>query len=395
MRVEEATIPVETKRAAILLLSLLVVSPAAAADGDTAGSDGGSTSDPESDPVQLQTDGEGEPVLEIRGRVHAGWYMEHLSDDLEQETELRNENSFYVRRARVKLIWRPETWITALVQLNAAAILEIDDSFLKDAYVHLSPLDQIGLRVGQFKKPFSALALRSSGKLRIIERGIGHEYVVDDRDRSLQYGDRDIGAQLSGRLVETIKLDYAVGVFNGSGPNVEDSDVSKDLVARVDAKPIDQLTVGANASFKFFNEPFPGQPEWAWATGVDAQVRLFDFRLHSEAMVARDYNRPLEMDPSNRWVPYLVDFVGILSYRFRVPTNLRFILEPAFKFELLELDAEHLDDHVFLYTVGLNTYLGKYFRIMVDGEFLRSEKYSDQRGYRDQEVFMVMLCFDI
>ena len=68
--------------------------------------------------------------------------------------------------------------------------------------------------------------------------------------------------------------------------------------------------------------------------------------------------------------------------------------EPVFKFEILDLNADASNDLVFTYGPGINIYAGKYIRFMVHGEFRRAEQRSALR-YRDRELLMVQLCFDI
>jgi hypothetical protein len=371
----------------IQLLSAFVLALPTAAMAQETTFEGDPTA-PESEILMERSEGDARlPELELRARVHAGWMMEHLSDIRNTEDEARNENTFFVRRARFKGIWRPAEWVMALIQFDASAAIEIERSPLKDAYVHLAPLEQLELRVGQFKKPFSGLELRSSGRLKVIERGVGNDLLVDDN--GLLYGDRDIGAQLSGRLVKAIKLDYAIGVFNGTGPSLDDLGTTKDLVTRIRTRPVKQLRIGLSNSLKFFDEVFGARPEFAWAAGGDVQVQVFKVRLFAEAIAARNYYLTTSDEP------IALDVVGILSYRYRTPMEFRFALEPVFKFEWLDSDLIVIEDEVLLYTGGLNVYLGKYLRVMVDGEFQRSARNAKDLGYRDEERFMVLLCLDL
>jgi hypothetical protein len=358
---------------------------------------------------EITSDGEGGddgvPIdasksFKIGGRVHAGYRMLRegpAPSALEAETPLADEsdrdtsNEFEVKRARLKASWRPERWMLAMIQIDVAEALELGGSILRDAYVHLSPLDQLQIRVGQFKKPFSGLELQSPGKLRVIERGPGVKYIAED----LLYGDRDLGVQLSGRLVKSVKLDYEIGVFNGSGPDIDEMDNSKDLVARVQMRPIKQLELGANLSVKLFSDPADRQPAWALAAGGDVRLQIKGFRLFAEALAAADhaaYVTDTTVTPES--TPNAYVFLAMASYRHKFKTGVRFALEPAFKVELFDPNSIYAADHIWVLTPGVNAYLGKYFKLMLDGEFVRSNRQSPD-GYPDSEAIEVLACFDI
>ena len=189
----------------------------------------------------VQADEANREILEFRARIHGGWEMDHLADPGVGEDEFHNE--FFVKRARFKALWYPTNWLTGVIQIDAAEILVLGGSILKDAYIHIYPLKEIQIQFGQFKKPFSGLELRSLGKIRLINRGPGNDLIVED----LGYGDRDLGVQLSGRLIKSVKLEYFLGAFNGSGPNITDPGNSKDIVVRLQMKPVKPLALGARS----------------------------------------------------------------------------------------------------------------------------------------------------
>jgi len=327
-------------------------------------------------------------TLEIGGRLHAGWSLEHdaESDDY--------GNEFAIKRAKVQLEWKPARWLAAVIELEASEAIE--GSLLRDAFVQVSPMRQLEVRVGQFKKPFSGLELLSPSKRRLINRGPGNSLIIED----LMYGDRDLGVQLSGRLVKSIKLDYAIGGFNGSGMNLGDPGLSKDLAARLQMRPVKPLVIGANGSFKFFDdaELQDGKPSRAWAAGLDAKLTFGGFRLYAEGLVGQNHIAYLEAVEGSEITadnpPKFVNALGVVSYKHDFDVSWGFAIEPAFKAEFLEPSTVFVDDGVLAFTPGLNTYFGQYFRLMIDGEFIRSSRNS-QAAYPDQEVLMVLACLDI
>lgn len=336
-----------------------------------------------------QTDQAEYETLEFRAKIHAGWELDHLDDPGVGVDEFHNE--FFVKRARFKALWYPTDWLTGVIQIDAAEVLVLGGSILKDAFIHISPLEEIQIRVGQFKKPFSGLELRSSGKLLLINRGPGNDLIMED----LGFGDRDLGVQLSGRLIKSVKLEYSLGAFNGSGPNIADPGNSKDIVARLQMKPVKQLALGANGSVKFFDDTTDNQPPRGWATGLDIRLKPGGFHFYAEGLVGTNhlayrYSSTVTADDP----PMFIDALGVVAYRFVFPIYWRFAIEPAFKFEFLEPDATIVDDEIMVFTPGINTYFGKYFRLMVNGEFTRSGRNTDP-NYADSEAIIVLACLDI
>ncbi|HUT76646.1 MAG TPA: porin [Polyangia bacterium] len=346
----------------------------------------------------------GEDVLEVGGRVHVGLDAEHLHGENDQWSD-----TFQVRRARLKVTWRPEDWLDARVQLDAATAFGAGRSMLKDAWLRLKPWEALEIRGGLFKRPFSGLELTSSGTLRVIERGPTNAAVVDSEFGGMGFGDRDIGLELAGRLVDAIKLDWAVGLFNGSGAATADFDDAKDVVARIAARPVKPLIIGASYTIKLFDLDF--HPGFAMAGGTDVQIRYRGFRAHVEVLVAQNYldlvdlalETPRAADQDLAW-----GVLGILSQRLEIPSAAGVALEPVVKIEFFDASDRIVDDHAMLYTVGLNTYAGEHFRVMLDLEVLRAGRFFEIDEEADDpatvavedvadhsERLLLLLCFDI
>ena len=314
-------------------------------------------------------------------------------DPLTPENEFKErtiENRFRVRRARFKLTWRPEKWLTAVLQVGDFNERDFGISLLRDAYLHISPSRYIEVRVGQFKKPFSRIELRSPGKLRVFKRGPGNDLLAEE----LRYGDRDLGIQLSGRIVPAMKLDYIIGVFNGSGPNISEKGNSKDINARVKATVSRFFELGINGAFKFFDDE-EERGSTGWAVGADAVLKAAGFRTHLEGIIGTDHafkSREIQVTDN---APGIFDVLAILSYKHTVSGSEPAIaVEPVFKFELLDPNTKVTADQVLVYSPGLNLYLGKYLRLMIHGELTRPSKNSAKRFPQD-ELLAFQLCFDI
>lgn len=93
-----------------------------------------------------------------------------------------------------------------------------------DCYADYAFRDELVLRVGQFKTPFTRANLT-----------YGEDLAFPERTRTLEHlrYDRDIGVGLHGRLADD-RLDYFVGVLNGAGANQVNDNLDVAAVARAE-----------------------------------------------------------------------------------------------------------------------------------------------------------------
>lgn len=114
---------------------------------------------------------------------------------------------------------------TVAVSAPAASL-----SILQDFYItFLSPYADVS--VGQFKIPVSWEGYNSSSKIIMPERAL----------ISSLFGDkRDLGVRIAKSWK---KWGYSAGVFNGQGANNLDTNIQKDLALRLEAYPVEGLTI--------------------------------------------------------------------------------------------------------------------------------------------------------
>ncbi|HKB83849.1 MAG TPA: porin, partial [Burkholderiales bacterium] len=124
---------------------------------------------------------------------------------------------------------------------------------LRDAFFDLV-LAEPGatVRLGQQRIPFGIEAQTPGGLLPFtsrsyldlkLTRNAGLDNTKFSNAEFIQ--ERDIGAQTRGRLAGG-KFEYAVGVFNGAGINVSDTNNSKDVVGRLGFNPLRGLRFGVS-----------------------------------------------------------------------------------------------------------------------------------------------------
>jgi Phosphate-selective porin O and P len=153
--------------------------------------------------------------LEISSRVQAR-FTEELPDD---DTQLPGtgdqgdaRGSFRIRRAKFKLEgWMIRQWITYETQLNFPAVTGTNPgAFLEDAALDVDFSTGKGLfrvHAGQFKVPYGAQQLTSSGNQMFVDRAL----VSDSFFRG-----RDTGVALWGATPDN-KFEWRFGAFNGNG----------------------------------------------------------------------------------------------------------------------------------------------------------------------------------
>lgn len=176
-----------------------------------------------------------------------GWYQNDESGD--------PEGTFRLRRAEVKFSGDINDQVSWWLMFDPAQVREDDTktasgtntitsvgrkSVLQDFAVRLKYTDNLSLDVGQYKVPFGMEGLESSAKLDLIERAT--------LTTQFKWADaRDIGATLRGDFdLDGVKLQPAVGVYNGDGQNKLDANDGKMVVGRLTADcPVLGLHLGA------------------------------------------------------------------------------------------------------------------------------------------------------
>lgn len=135
--------------------------------------------------------------LLITGRVQPFYTWTKQGDDY--------HNAMEVRRARLTL---EGTLHTKRLRYKMQSDFGKGNVTLKDYYFDVAPVEDVWLRVGQWKRPFSRQQITSSGRLETTDRAI--------TDKTFGAG-RDIGIALHNNYEKSPGLEWAIGVFNGTG----------------------------------------------------------------------------------------------------------------------------------------------------------------------------------
>ncbi|GHT39049.1 hypothetical protein AGMMS49965_04050 [Bacteroidia bacterium] len=146
---------------------------------------------------------------------------------------------------------------------------------LLDLYGEWNPLATVGVRVGQYKIPFSI-------EMPIVVTKIETIYATRSV-KEIAHG-RDIGLQISGKAFTAKgfqQLEYAAGLFNGTGKNAKENNNHKDFVGTVYVQPIKGLRLNGSL--------YTGKADGSrdrWTAGIDYIGTHFSGR--SEYLSAND-----------------------------------------------------------------------------------------------------------
>ena len=152
------------------------------------------------------------------------------------EKDNPNNNSFYVRRARLAMGGTLYKYFDYYIESEFGQ----GSARLNDGYLNINYTPKLQMRVGQFKEPFSLEELISDNWTDMIERSIANNIPPS----------RDIGAMIHGDLYSGA-LNYAVSVFNGRSINQStDTDDDKDVAGRIIFAPFQLLGMNENKLLK-------------------------------------------------------------------------------------------------------------------------------------------------
>jgi len=156
--------------------------------------------------------------IKVSGYIQAQW--EHYGKDLEKTNGYNN--TFYIRRARIKFTYEPADGVKFVLQPDFST----GNLALKDAYtvVNLPKLKNVTLWMGQMNRPNYDVEYSSSSR-ELLERA---------RVTTTIYpGEREIGAKLEYNGIK-VPLLAQVMIMNGNftGTQAKDADSRKDVMAR-------------------------------------------------------------------------------------------------------------------------------------------------------------------
>jgi len=257
-----------------------------------------------------------------------------------------NTDGFRIRRARFSLKGAILENINYKLQIDT-----VKSPILLDALIEVKLISHAKLTFGQFKVPFSLENLSSSSDLDTINRSLTVEKLCPGRDIGAQ--GRDIGLVFKGQFS---KIEYALGVFNGSGINKTDSNDQKDAAGRLVFYPFGFLTLGLS----YYHGKYSPQSNLPITdrdrTGLEMYFTRGEFSVKGEYVSAKD-------DKICRYGWY------IQGGFFFVPKKIQAVV----KYDCFDQDMEIHEDKMSIVTFGLNWLFSDRTKFQVNYEYHKDE----------------------
>lgn len=158
-----------------------------------------------------------------------------------------NNTQFQVRRARLDVRGSLEKIFGFRVMGEFEGDNGTNVANLKEGWLEYNQFPSFRIKIGQFKEPYGLENLYGDLWLDFLERPSGENFIRPEQD---------LGLMFFGKLFNK-RLEYGLGVFNGSGTNVGETNDDKDVAGRLTYTPfagsdqrwINQLTLGGSATF--------------------------------------------------------------------------------------------------------------------------------------------------
>ncbi len=263
--------------------------------------------------------------------------------------ESGKKDGFDIRRARIDLRGSLSPCFFYRIQTDLA-----DKPKLIDVYGEIKLADFFSITAGQFKIPFSFENLTPSNKLETIDRSqVVEALVARGKDVIGNQNGRDIGIQVSGTFIKIKGLslfEYRLGVFNGSGINVQDTaNKSKDVSGRLIMSPLKGFSFGGsfyNGWAKPINPDEAGKSQFRNRYGVELSYVTTRLSLKGEYITGKDG----KTDRAGMYVQ---------AGYFIIPTK----LQVTGKYDEYDPDASTVSNKLINYVVGANYNFNSWSRL--------------------------------
>lgn len=156
---------------------------------------------------------------------------------------------------------------------------------LHELYGEFTPIDALSVRFGQYKIPFTIENPMSPTRWEGIYGSLSVNGLAGiSTDVIGAKAGRDMGLQLSGKLLKREDgdhyIEYAAGLFNGTGFNTSDNNNHKDFAGTLFLKPIKGLKVAGSlysgkAPYAIGNEIEKNHVRNRWSAGGEYDSRHF------------------------------------------------------------------------------------------------------------------------
>lgn len=287
-------------------------------------------------------------------------------------------NQFFLRRARLYLGGKVTDKIGYKFSVDPTAA-----TLLKDGYVTLDYIPYARVTAGQFKVPFGF-----EGPLALAVLPVANRSMITNL---VQFPTmRDRGVMLSGKYNfrggdDPLMASYDVAAVNGNGDNKADDNDAKDVSVRVRFNPmLPCITLGgsyyAGTSFSGgdrHKERWGAEFEWRpkYVKGLKLMGEYVWGTQYYSTYVSKNMNDTTSPLPLGRHA-HSDGWYVLGAYRVSgLDGSLKLLngLEPAVRYEFMDEDSYVSDNERTKTTLGLNYYLAKDTRLMLNYEIVRAD----------------------
>lgn len=270
---------------------------------------------------------------------------------------------------RPEIRWEPSEAIRGVFEMDFAG-----DPRITDAFVRVRS-ERVGVRVGQFKPPFSTLEMASRWEIPTADRGLLSEVLVD----AMGWAGRRPGIEAQLRKNGHFDLDVRLGLFRAShtrGDRIGDEGFdnlrkgysfdSQSLIGRVEIAR-KRGSLGFSGEWRPA-EPVPGEGSSRfWGVGVDfawaSRKKAGGLRAWVEGFCGSSWQ------DSNAFDGTSTTFVAgrtVLAWRFKGEQKGRLFFEPYARASIADPDTSMASDLVNEVTGGLNAGLWERLRVNLE-----------------------------
>ncbi|MBE0661866.1 MAG: hypothetical protein IH597_05295 [Bacteroidales bacterium] len=274
-----------------------------------------------------------------------------LQGQYEMKFEDETKNSFTFERARIG--------VQGLIPYDFSYYFVVEYSpfisanpYLLDAFITYDRIKWARVSVGSFKTPLGLEINTPCNGLITIYRSTASLQMVAPF--------RDMGMVIMGGDQKT-KIQYQLGIMNGSGLKTFDKNKKKDIVARVLFRPVEFVQIGGN--FRYGYPSYNNNEDSRTTYGGEIKANYKNFTLMGEYMMDEgDYNRDLGGGCGGELLNLGDQRSGgwaALAYKTK------WDVEPVFKFDFFDSGnaQEYKETNL---TFGFNYYLNDWTRLQAN-----------------------------
>lgn len=270
-------------------------------------------------------------------------------------------STFSFERARLGVMGNIPYDFSYYVVMEMSPFLnkEVPYPTLLDAFISYTRFDFVKVSMGSFKSPFGLETNTPCSGLATVYRS--------KATLELNAPFRDLGLMFLGGSRET-KLQYALGILNGTGLGHRDDNHFKDIVGRIGINPFSWLHLGGSIKYgqsaSAANLPDPdirtrigGEFDANWNGRLFVQGEYIYAKDQGSSIVGGGCSGGGEVVIGDK-----VRSGGFIQAMYNVAYN----IQPVVKFEYFDADAAILNNEEFITTLGLNYFINDWTRLQVN-----------------------------